>query len=63
MFVVPLCESFYLCLVVTCVEGLTSWISFVVYTVGLSLSRWYPGSGVVLILSIPDLFTLSFLLC
>ena len=29
-------------------KGLTSWLSFVVPTVSLSLSHWYPGSGVVL---------------
>ena len=29
-------------------KGLTSWLSFVVSTVILSLSHWYPGSGVVL---------------
>ena len=29
-------------------KGLTSWLSFVVSTVSLSLSDWYPGSGVVL---------------
>ena len=29
-------------------KGLTSWLSFVVSTVSLSLSQWYPGSGVVL---------------
>ena len=29
-------------------KGLTSWLSFVVYTVSLSLSHWYPGSGGVL---------------
>ena len=29
-------------------KGLTSWLSFVVLTVSLSLSHWYPGSGVVL---------------
>ena len=29
-------------------KGLTSWLSFVALTVSLSLSRWYPGSGVVL---------------
>ena len=28
-------------------KGLTSWLSFVVSTVSLSLSHWYPGSGVV----------------
>ena len=29
-------------------KGLTSWLSFEVSTVSLSLSHWYPGSGVVL---------------
>ena len=29
-------------------KGLTSWLSFVVSTMSLSLSPWYPGSGVVL---------------
>ena len=29
-------------------KGLTSWPSFVGLTVSLSLSHWYPGSGVVL---------------
>ena len=29
-------------------KGLTSWHSFVVSTVSLSLSNWYPVSGVVL---------------
>ena len=28
--------------------GLASWLSFVVSTGSLSLSHWYPGSGVVL---------------
>ena len=37
-------------------KGLTSWLSFVVSTVSLSLSHWYPGSGVVL----PDLCTLTY---
>ena len=27
---------------------LTSWLSFLVSTVSLSLSHWYPGPGVVL---------------
>ena len=40
-------------------KRLTSWLSFVVSTVSLSLSHWYPGSGVVLDLSIPDLCTLT----
>ena len=29
-------------------KWLTSWLSFVVSTVSLSISHWYPGSGVVL---------------
>ena len=29
-------------------KGLTALLSFVVSTVSLSLSHWYPGSGVVL---------------
>ena len=29
-------------------KGLTSWLSFAVSAVSLSLSNWYPGSGVVL---------------
>ena len=29
-------------------KGLTSWLSFMVSSVSLSLSHWYPGSGVVL---------------
>ena len=29
-------------------KGLTSWLSFVVSTVSLSLSHWYPGSFMVL---------------
>ena len=29
-------------------KGLTSWLSFVVSTVSLSLFHWYPGSVVVL---------------
>ena len=36
------------------------WFSFVVSAVSLSLSHWYPGSGVVLDLSIPDLWTLTY---
>ena len=37
-----------------------SWLSFFL-SVTLSLSHWYPGSGVVLDLSIPDLCLLSYL--
>ena len=59
----PLCASVYLCLVVTCWEradplGSRLWC----LTVSLSLSHWYPGSGVVyLVVSIPDLCTLTYI--
>ena len=44
-------------------KGLTSWLSFVVYNCELSLSHWYPVSGVVLeIESLPDLCTLTYFL-
>ena len=55
-----LCFCFVLCLLCLCArpficalwspagKGLTSWLSFVAPTVSLSLSHWYPGSGVVL---------------
>ena len=36
------------------------WLSFVVSSVSLSLSHWYPGSGVYLIVSIPDLCNLTY---
>ena len=57
---VLLCFCSVLCLLCLCAgllicalgspagKGLTSWLSFVVSTVSLSLSHWYPGSGVVL---------------
>ena len=59
-FVDLLCFCSVLCLICLCVrvficalwspagKGLTSWLSFVVSTVSLSLFHWYPGSGVVL---------------
>ena len=37
----------HVCLYVLC-GHLLSWLSFVVSSVSLSLSHWYPGSGVVL---------------
>ena len=55
-----LCFCSVLCLLCLCVrlficalwspagKELTSWLSFVVSTVSLSLSHWFPGSGVVL---------------
>ena len=48
VFALSLCASVYMCFVVTCWERLTSWLSFVVSTVSLLLSHWYPGSGEVL---------------
>ena len=60
LFVDLLCFFSVLCLVCLCErlfifalwspagKGLTSWLSFVVPTVSLSLSHWYPGSGVIL---------------
>ena len=68
-----LCFCSFLCLLCFCArlficalwspawKGLTSWLSFVVSTVSLSLSHWYPVSGVDLIVSIPDLCTLTYL--
>ena len=41
-------------------KGLTSWLSFVVSSVSLSLSHWYPGSVWYLIVSIPDLCNLTY---
>ena len=49
LFAMSLCASVYMCFVVTCWEGLTSWLSFVVTNCEfVLLSHWYPGSGVVL---------------
>ena len=47
-FAMSLCASVYIILWSPAGKGLTSWLSFVVSTVSLSLSHWYPGSGVVL---------------
>ena len=44
-----LCARMFICaLWLPAGKGLTSWLSFVVSAVSLSLSHWYPGSGVVL---------------
>ena len=44
-----LCASVFICASWSPAgKGLTSWLSFVVSSVSLSLSHWYPGSGVVL---------------
>ena len=47
-FVMPLCASVYLCLVVTCCKraDLMALVSGVLLS--LSLSQWYPWSNVVL---------------
>ena len=42
VFAMSLCASVYMCFVVTC------WERADLITVSLSLSHWYPGSGVVL---------------
>ena len=55
-----LCARLFICALWSLAgKGLTSWLSFVVSTVSLSLSHWYPGSGVELV-SIPDLCTLTY---
>ena len=44
-----LCARLFLCALWSPAgKGLTSWILFVVSNCELSLSHWYPGSGVVL---------------
>ena len=44
-----LCACLFICALWTPAgKGLTSWLSFVVSTVSLSLSHWHPVSGVVL---------------
>ena len=43
------CARLFICALLSPAgKRLTSWLSFVVSTVSLSLSHWYPGSGVVL---------------
>ena len=60
--VMPLCASVYMCFVVTCWKGLTSLLSFVVsncechFPIGILGQVWY------LIVSIPDLCTLTYFL-
>ena len=61
LFLLCLCACLFICALWSPAgEGLTSWLSFVVSVVSLSLSHWYPGSGVVLVVSIPDLCTLTY---
>ena len=47
VFAMPLCASIICALWSPAGKGLTSWLSLVVSAI-LSLSHWYPGSGVVL---------------
>ena len=44
-------------------KGLTSWLSFVVSSVSLSLSHWYLGQVWYSIVSIPDLCNLTYFGC
>ena len=49
LYLLCLCARLFICALWSPAgKGLTSWLSFVVSTVSLSLSNWYPGSGVVL---------------
>ena len=48
VFAMSLCASVKCALWLPAGKGLTSWLSFLVSAVSLSLSHWYPGSGVVL---------------
>ena len=44
-----LCARLFICALWSAAgKGVTSWLSFTVSTVNMSLSHWYPGSGVVL---------------
>ena len=57
MFAVPLCARLFICGWERADLLARLWCP----TVSLSLSHWYPGSGVVLlIVSIPDLCTLTY---
>ena len=48
VFAMSLCVSVYMCFVVTCWERTDLLALVLVSAVSLSLSHWYPGSGVVL---------------
>ena len=48
VFAMPLCASVYMCLVVTYWERADLLALVGCQTVSLSLSHWYPGSGVVI---------------
>ena len=65
LFLSCVCYAFVrVCLLMPCGhlgKGLTSWLSVVMSIVSFLFSHWYPVSGVVLDLSIPDLCPLSYL--
>ena len=42
------CAHLFICALWSPAGGMASWLSFLVSTMGLSLSNWYPGLGVVL---------------
>ena len=48
VFAMSLCASIYMCFVVTCWERADLLALVCEFAVSLSLSHWYPGSGVVL---------------
>ena len=49
LYLLCLCERLFICALWSPPgKGLTSWLSLMVSNVSLSLSHWYPGSGVVL---------------
>ena len=48
VFPVPLCASVYIALWSPAGKGLTSWLRLWCLTASLSLSHWYPWSGVLL---------------
>ena len=61
LYLLGLCARLFICALWSPAGiGLSSWLSFVVSYCELSLSHWYPGSGVVLDCINPDLCTLTY---
>ena len=49
LYLLCLCAHLFICALWSPAgKGLTSWLSFCDVSVNLSLSHWYPGSGLVL---------------
>ena len=49
LYLLCLCMRLFICALWSPAgKGLTSWLSYVDFTLNLLLSHWYPGSGVVL---------------